>query len=580
MSYQALYRKWRPWRFQEIVGQEHVTLTLKNALLAGRIAHAYLFCGPRGTGKTTTAKVLARALNCLARQGAEPCNECAVCREINAGTSMDVVEIDAASHRGIDEIRELREKVRFSPALAGYRVYIIDEVHMLTSEAFNALLKTLEEPPAHVVFVLATTEPHKVPLTILSRCQRFDFHPIGLADMLARLREVAAGAGFQVEEEALYLIARAADGGLRDALGILDQAAAYGNMVVTVDHVHRIMGTVRDDLLDGAAQNLAAGRADRLLHLVATLVEEGKDLRLFVQGLTAYLRNLMLIRVSPHEELTLASGERERLLERAGEFTREQLLHILHVLTRVEQDMKWASQPRVLLEVALVEATRPESGSSPAALARRVEQLELRLEQLMAGRVNGSVGEKDVVEKDVQPPEEELKAGNTGDTSTERPQAGKNTAAGGRGKKRAATKEVQPTQAVKAPPGNGEVCANGGVTLDKIRQRWPQVLDLVQSKNLPVYNYLIHSWPEQVGEGVLTIAFGPDDMFKELLDTAANRRVVEEALAVLFPGTWRVNIVYGNAPPEERKPDEPDEQLDAATAIQLFGGEEIEEKIN
>ncbi|MDQ0285206.1 DNA polymerase-3 subunit gamma/tau [Desulfofundulus luciae] len=578
MAYQALYRKWRPRRFQEIVGQEHVTLTLQNALLAGRIAHAYLFCGPRGTGKTTTAKVLAKALNCLARQGAEPCNECAVCREINAGTSMDVVEIDAASHRGIDEIRELREKVRFSPALAGYRVYIIDEVHMLTSEAFNALLKTLEEPPAHVVFVLATTEPHKVPLTILSRCQRFDFHPIGLADMLARLREVAAGAGFQVEEEALYLIARAADGGLRDALGILDQAAAYGNMVVAVDHVHRIMGTVRDDLLDGAARDLAAGRADRLLHLVATLVNEGKDLRLFVQGLTAYLRNLMLILVSPHEELAMVPGERERLLERAGEFTREQLLHILHVLTRVEQDMKWASQPRVLLEVALVEATRPESGGSLAALARRVEQLELRLEQLMDGRVNGSVGEKDVVEKDIQPPEERRKAGNTGDASTERPRAGKNTAAGGRGKKRTATKEVQPNNPVKAPPGNGEVCANGNVTLDKVRQRWPQVLDLVRSKNLPVYNYLVHSWPEQVGEGVLTIAFGPDDMFKELLDTAANRRVLEEALAVLFPGTWRVSIVHGNAPPEERKPDEPNEHLDAATAIQLFGGEEIEEK--
>ena len=371
MAYLALYREWRPQTFQEIVGQEHVTRTLQNALAFGRVGHAYLFCGPRGTGKTTAAKVLAKALNCRERQSAEPCNACASCREITAGNSLDVIEIDAASHRGIDEIRDLRDNVRFAPTAGDYRVYIIDEVHMLTNEAFNALLKTLEEPPAHVVFVLATTEPHKVPLTILSRCQRFDFHRIGIPHLLARLREVCAGADLAVDDDALYLIARAAEGGLRDALSILDQVAAFGEKRVTAEDIHQILGTVRAEVLDAAVAALDAGDAAGALKLLRSLVEQGKDLRLFVRELLTHLRSLLFLLVTPEAdaEEELGPHEKERLRAQAKALGREKLLRFLIELVRTEQEIRWSAQPGILLEVALVRAIL-DGEAEPGAAGR------------------------------------------------------------------------------------------------------------------------------------------------------------------------------------------------------------------
>ncbi|WP_027717119.1 DNA polymerase III subunit gamma/tau [Desulfovirgula thermocuniculi] len=515
MGYQALYRRWRPQRFGEVVGQEHVVRTLKNALLSGRLAHAYLFCGPRGTGKTSTAKILAKALNCREREEAEPCNRCPNCRGITAGTSLDVVEIDAASHRGIDEVRELREKMRFSPVEAGYRVYIIDEVHMLTTEAFNALLKTLEEPPAHVLFVLATTEPHRVPLTILSRCQRFDFRPLTAAEIAGRLREVAAQAGVELEEGALLLIARAAGGSLRDALALLDQAAAYGNMVVTAEHVHRILGTVEEEAVREAVRALVEGRADALLSQVAALAEEGKDLRLFAAGLVAHLRDLLVERVCG------GAGTGGVTLHK------DQLLRALTILNRAEQEMKWATQPRIVLEVALVEATMVREVPSLYEVARRLEMLEERLKGggSLPGKGNG------------QPP---APAGHR--------------AEGGGG-------------AALVPPD--------GRLLEEIRQRWPQILDLVRARSVPVYSYLVRSRPHEVRGGTLVLAFGPDDdMLKNRLAEPLHRQVVEEVLEAVMPGRWEVRtaVVEGLVPEE---PEEEEEELDASSAIRLFGGEEL-----
>jgi DNA polymerase-3 subunit gamma/tau len=361
LPYRTLYRSERPQRFAEVVGQAHVVRTLQNAVSAGRVAHAYLFCGPRGTGKTTTAKILAKAVNCPRREGAEPCGGCASCAAITAGTALDVLEIDAASNRGVDEVRELREKVKFRPAAGTFKVYIVDEVHMLTNEAFNALLKTLEEPPEHVIFVLATTEPHKLPLTIVSRCQRFDFRRITKPDLTARLEEVAARAGLAVESGVFELIARVADGSLRDALGILDQAAALGGNRVTLADLHSILGTVTEEVLERLVGHLALGETGAALVLLQEVEAGGKELRIFARELTDYLRGL----------LHRAFGTDQPSPGGVG-LDRERLIELLSLFARAEQEMRFATRQILPLELAVVAAARarwPGAGADGAPQA-------------------------------------------------------------------------------------------------------------------------------------------------------------------------------------------------------------------
>ena len=414
MAYLALYRAWRPQNFYGIVGQEHVVRTLRHAVESDRTGHAYLFCGSRGTGKTTAAKVLAKALNCLDRQGAEPCNKCHNCLAVNDDLSVDVQEIDAASNRGIDEIRDLREKVNFTPATGRFRVFIIDEVHMLTNEAFNALLKTLEEPPAHVVFILATTEPLKVPLTILSRCQRFDFKPIAPGDIIGRLKEVAAGAGISVDEEALSVIARAAEGGLRDALSILDQAASLGNMQVTAEDVHNILGTVRADVLDRMTEYLANGETGPALSLIGEMKSLGKDLRLFAQDLAAFLRALILQEITPvpNDKQQDIWGNTLKYSNGAVPLYHAGLLRAVDMLLKAEQEMKWSSLPGVILELAVVKICRPELTHDLTSLIARIEALEKQLAQTGVPVYARANGRAKAAETGIDINEPEIHAGN------------------------------------------------------------------------------------------------------------------------------------------------------------------------
>jgi DNA polymerase-3 subunit gamma/tau len=374
VPYLSLYRKYRPRNFVEIVGQRHVTQTLANAITAGRIAHAYLFCGPRGTGKTSTARVLAMALNCEKGPTSEPDSDCETCRRIIAGSALDVIEIDAASNRGIDEIRELRERVGLAAAEARTKVYIIDEVHMLTGEAFNAFLKTLEEPPSHVVFVLATTEPHRVLPTILSRCQRFDFHRIGIRDIEAAIRSIGKQESVVIDDSAVAMLAHAADGSFRDSLTLLDQAIAYAEGPVTAEVVSEILGGIDIDLVIEFTDVLVRRDIGGALALVDRVVSEGKDLRQLVDTLIGHYRNLLVLTVDRRggEALALPEESAKRLAAQAKLLTTDEITGTLDLLAELDRELRFTGQPRLLVELAVVRVCRlaPSAKGAPARSER------------------------------------------------------------------------------------------------------------------------------------------------------------------------------------------------------------------
>ncbi len=374
--YKVLYRKYRPRFFADVVGQPQVTATLQNELTRGRIAHAYLFTGSRGTGKTTCAKILARAVNCLSPKGGDPCGECSICKGLEEGSVLDVVEIDAASNNGVDSIRALIEEANFTPTTAKYRVYIIDEVHMLSASAFNALLKTLEEPPAHVIFILATTEVHKLLPTILSRCQRFDFHRIAPQDIAGRLREVAGKEGAQLDGDAALLIARVADGAMRDALSLLDQCMGCGQRI-TLDVVNRTAGVAAQGYLSALARAVAQGDAARALETIDKLHRESKDMARLCEEMAEYFRSLMLFKTmrDPSKLLTLSPQETQDLEDLAYAMSLSSILHGLDTLEGSLHKMRYSNQ-RTQLEMAFVRLCSPGLDTSPESLLQRIEALE------------------------------------------------------------------------------------------------------------------------------------------------------------------------------------------------------------
>lgn len=408
MAHQAIYRKWRPMVFDDIVGQGHITQTLKNQIINDKVGHAYLFCGTRGTGKTTCAKVFSRAVNCINPQDGNPCNECEICKGIIDESILDVKEIDAASNNGVDNIREIREDVRYVSTNAKYTVYIIDEVHMLSSGAFNALLKTLEEPPEHVIFILATTEAHKVPQTILSRCQRFDFKRIQPSDIILRMKEIAHGDSLNITDDAFKLLASLADGSMRDGLSILERVVSACGNEITAENITSTLGISASESIFKIISAIADGNVNNIIEVIDTLMSDGKDLKVFIDSLIKTFRDMLICKISdsPDDVLDYTAEDMVKLKSLADKMSFEKLSHSAAALSDTQADTRWVKAPRIIYELALIKLARPEFDSSPAALTDRLASLENKV-------ANGAVTDTSSLNDRIAKLEEMVKNGVT-----------------------------------------------------------------------------------------------------------------------------------------------------------------------
>lgn len=551
MSHVSFYRKWRPKSFEEIIGQDRVTRTLQNAIRANRLVHAYLFAGHRGTGKTTTARILAKALNCAQGPTPTPDNTCANCEAITAGYSVDVIEIDAASNRGIEEIRELRDRIRLAPTEGRYKVYIIDEAHMLTTEAANALLKTLEEPPEHAVLILVTTEPHRLPQTILSRCQRFDFRRVSQKELIARLRHIASTEGFEIEDKALTIIAGSADGSVRDAESVLDQLAAYADGPITARDVLMVLGILEEEVALKFADSIIDRDVIACLSLVNQVLEEGKDPRQIIRTILDHFRDLMVAKTSdsPKDLLDSTETRLQMLQTQATRAPVEDILRTLNTLVATEAEARWSPQPRLLLEIALIRLCRPEMDPTLEGLRTRLQALEQRL-----GGESPSPRQPD--SKPALDP----------------------SAASGSG--RTAPASVEPSRTSRAPARDelkAQEAQTATIVIGDVRRAWARVLEEVKRTKMFCHALLIEGTPVELNGSTLVVSLRTGFNFHvENLHKPENRDVVEGALQRVFNHRLRLECTIHSEEVrvEAQHPSVEDPMVSAA--VQLFGAEVVE----
>ena len=526
MSYIVIARKWRPQKFAEVVGQEHITQSLKNSVLSGKLAHAYLFVGPRGVGKTSCARILAKSLNCKDAPTIDPCGKCSACLEIAEGRSLDVIEIDGASNRGIDEIRTLRENVKFAPVLGKYKIYIIDEVHMLTPEAFNALLKTLEEPPEHVKFIFATTQPTKILPTILSRCQRFEFNRIPVLKIIDKLEEIAKAEKIAINKDVFFDIAKISDGSMRDAESILDQLVAFSKNDIKSEDVVAVMGLVEQEAFFDFVEAIKKQDAQFCIDFISKLFTRGKDISKFLQGLLWHLRNIMLAKIMKsnlEELLDLPKNITDRVIEQGKSLTLQELINIFTAAINTQDLAKKIGSFRIPLEVMVIKLTQSESETKPivreSVLGSGAKMVTNKIKLNNAGFLfSGSSPKKK-------------------DLNAEAPQVAKTKNEPDRKNNKEPDKDSNKDNIVTAIKSKSDAPASDSPQMDfkAVLNSWPQLLDGISVKKMSVATYLKDSKPIKLEDGVLTIGFDKRALFyKEAVEQRNNQKIIKDKMSELF----------------------------------------------
>lgn len=512
MAYTALYREWRPKYFKDVVGQEHITTTLKNQIQNNRIAHAYLFCGTRGTGKTSTAKIMAKALNCLNNKDGEPCNECEMCKRINRGLAIDVTELDAASNNGIDKIRDIIDDAKYPPQEAKFKVYIMDEVHMLSIGAVNAFLKTLEEPPENIIFILATTDPQKLPITILSRCQRFDFRRIGTKDIRQSLRKIVDYKGVLADDRSLELIARVSDGAMRDSLSILDQAIAMGDGKVEYDEVVSMLGMVTNESLFKITNAIFERNIEKAVSIIEEVVLSGKDMYQFLRELISHFRNLLMVKVTsnPEEVLDMSMENIDYVKKQGSGVRTEEIMRNIRILQEAEGNAKLSKESRLYLELAIIKMCKIEYDTSSEVILARINKLE---EGIKSGAVKIEAKSQDEIKSIKEPIKQSM--------SVE-------------------TKEAQ-NKNINVIHDN----TNAKTTLTEVQRAWKDILEAFKSRRaMIVYASLLEGRPIDCKNGVVTVMFGQDySLNKPRLEKKENYNIVIEVFSEIMGEDIKVKFV-------------------------------------
>ncbi|CAB1262802.1 DNA polymerase III subunit gamma/tau [Clostridium sp. MT-14] len=521
MAYTALYREWRPKTFSDVVGQNHITITLKNQILNHRVAHAYLFSGTRGTGKTSMAKILAKAVNCLDLKDGEPCNQCEMCKKINEGISMDVIEMDAASKRRLEDIKDVIENVKYPPQEGKYKVYIMDEVHMLTQEAVNAFLKTLEEPPLNVIFILATTDPQKLPVTILSRCQEFDFRRIKSSDVFNRLRCIVDKQGIFADDRSLNLISRMCDGAMRDALSILDQAISMGDGKVEYSSVVDMLGLVTNENLFKLTNSIIEKDVESSMRIIDDIVLSGKDIANFIKDMIIHMRDLLMVKVSnsPEDVLDMSEENINLLKGQAQKIRVEEIMRNIRILQDAQEQSKWVKQSRIYLELAVIKMCKIEYDTSKEVILARLNRLEQAFKQ---GEIKVSceriipeaVSHKEnVVEKNLNSVKK--------DTSCKSRQN--------------LSKDLKPIE---------EENMYSKLTLDMVKKSWKDILESLKGKHqMVLFAALTTGKPIKCERGIITVEYGKDYSFhKQRLEKDENQKIVNGVFSDVLKE--RVTVKY------------------------------------